>query len=82
MKTDSYREIRVYWDPSDPEDEGWGYRAIDAQGREESGRIHAKADDICCAIEEACFVLGARLTTDDFAIEPIKEGGYGIWIAP
>jgi hypothetical protein len=73
-------KITVYWDTQDPANEGWAYRVYYADGYQHSSRFHTVADDdIDNAIDEACFILGAVLTHDDFAVS-YDGGGFADWI--
>ena len=81
--------LTIYWDSQDSSNEGWAYRASDADGDIDSGPIDGVADDnnryllynLSGAIDQACYELGLDLTHDDFSIEPSLEGGYCLWSA-
>ena len=78
MKIGQPKEITIYWDTQDPDNQGWAYRTdID------SGPVDGVADDdLDNAIAETCRHLGMDLTPDQFAREPNQEGGYAIWSDP
>lgn len=81
-KTRTATDIMVYWDAQDPRNEGWAYRASDADGMIESGAIDdLDGDDLDGAIEDACSQLGVDIRADAFAREPNIDGGYATWSA-
>ncbi len=82
MMTRTITDVTVYWDSQDISNEGWAYRASDADGDIASGGIDdIEDDDLCGAIDAACFELDLDLTHDDFGMEPHIDGGYGTWSA-
>ena len=73
-------DITVYWDSQDPDNEVWAYRASDDQGDIDSGSIDLVSDsDLDGAVDEACHMLDVDRTHDDFACDPVTEGGYATW---
>ena len=73
--------ITVYWDTQDPFHQGWAYRACHDTGLIASGGINGIADDdLCGAIDEACYELGVDLTHDDFGMQPHVDGGCAKWM--
>ena len=79
--TTTYDEIKVYWDATDPNNEGWAYEAWAGGKIAESGSIEVDTDDLDVAIEEAVRVLDAGVRTDQFAREPYIDGGFATWTA-
>ena len=80
--TRTITSLTIYWDSQDSSNEGWAYRASDADGDIDSGPIDGVADDnLSGAIDQACHGLGLDLTHDDFSVEPNLEGGYCLWSA-
>ena len=78
----SQRELRVFWDSQDSENEGWYFRLTkcDENGdltmlAEDS--IDAGRDDLDGACDEVCRYLGIDATHDDFGTGT-DDGGYGI----
>ena len=73
-------EIRVYWDSQDRSNEGWAYNASDEDGLiTSSGLDGIDDDDLCGAVDQACYELDVELTHDDFAIDRHGDGGNAIW---
>jgi hypothetical protein len=68
-------DITIYWD-NQTETEGWAYRALDCQGLIDSGAIE-DCDTMDEAINEACWILGVRIASDDFAV--CKSEGWAHW---
>lgn len=83
--TTTYDEIKVYWDTTDPNNEGWAYVAYTGDGEDqkvaESGGLDADDDDLDGAIDEVCHLLDVDLRADQFAREPNIDGGFAIWSA-
>ena len=78
--TQTITDVTIYWDVQDRSNEGWAYRASDNDGSIDSGSIDNIADDdLCGAIDDACYQLGLDLTHDDFAREPHIDGGCATW---
>ena len=73
------KSITVYWDNQDRNNEGWAYRVVLANGREESGEV-ADSDTLEHAIASVCWMLGVAGIEQGFAISQ-EDGGYAIWTA-
>ena len=71
--------VTVYWDRRDWENQGWAYRAMDANDREESGSL--RSNDLHEAVDEACEILGLEDHAVEFALSA-EEGGYAMWSLP
>ena len=71
------RELKVYWDSQDGDNNGWAYRLTEDGADTDSGPID-NPGDLDDAIDEACHMLDIPATHDDFACSQ-AEGGYGVW---
>ena len=74
-------EVVVFWDASDPENEGWAYRIVGAENASiSSGSIDFADDaDLDAAIDSIVNTLDLPCRTDDWAREPNQEGGWACW---
>ena len=74
-------EILVYWDASDPNNEGWAQRVTYEDGHQESDEAThdvATMDDLDVAVVAAAYAYGLTIENDSVAIDK-SEGGSGIW---
>ena len=65
----------IYWD-NKTEPEGWAYRSSDNHGLIEKGAIK-DCDTMAEAINEASWILGVKVASDDFAV--CKSEGWAHW---
>lgn len=71
--------VTIYWDRSDLENQGWAYRAMYANDREESGLL--RSNDLHEAVDEACEILGLEDHAVEFSLS-IEDGGVARWSLP
>jgi len=85
-ETRTITEATIYWDSTDPNNEGWAARVKFSDGYEWTGCWEWTCDGSVTDLEEAVIALahfnGQEIDTDSIICEPNASGGaYASWQA-
>lgn len=86
--SDQISRVLVYWDSTDPQNEGWAYRVSADHGDIASGALKDQYDlptdadgtALQEAVVQVAYAHDLEIETGDVTAEPNVDGGYAEWL--